>query len=73
LEHPDGVRLADRLIDIGAILREVSEVNVFSVVIVDQFDTVFKNSHHAQPEKIHFDQVKIGAFIFIPLHRTTLL
>src|SRR6476646_9815245 len=50
LEHAYGVRFLNHSVNIRAVLWQVSEVNLFFVMIADQFNGIFEDGHHAQAE-----------------------
>src|SRR4029077_16942882 len=47
LKHSDGVGLLQRGVNRGIVRRQVSEVNLFAIVIADERDGIFKHCHHA--------------------------
>ena len=46
----------------------MSQINFFIVMIANQFERVFQNSHHPQPKQVYLNNAEIRAVIFIPLH-----
>src|SRR5215472_13610753 len=68
LKHADGICLADGVINIGAIRRQVRQIDFLVVVVANQPDRIFEHGHHAQAEQIDFDDAEIGAVVLVPLH-----
>ena len=44
------------------------EVDFIVVVIVDQFDGIFEDSHHSEAEQVDFDDAHVGAVFLVPLN-----
>ena len=68
LKQPDRVRLLQRRIDRGIILRKMRQIDFLAIVVANQFDRIFEHSHHSQAEQIDFDDAHVGAIFFVPLH-----
>src|SRR5205085_10352190 len=71
LKHADGVGLLQCFINSLVICWQMREIDFFTVGIANQLDRIFQDSHHAQPEQIHFDQSQIRAILFVPLDHHT--
>src|SRR4029077_14144903 len=53
---------------VGAWLRQMSQVNFFSVVVPNKTDAVFEDGHPSQAEQVDFDKPQISAIILVPLN-----
>ena len=71
LEHSNGVGFLKRGVHVGIISGQMREIHFFMVVIADEFDRVFQNSHHTEAEQIDFYDTHVGTIFFVPLHDDT--
>ena len=55
LKHAHGIGLRITLYTSGLILQEVSEIDVITVVLLNQINRVFQHSHDAQTEQVNLD------------------
>jgi hypothetical protein len=54
LEHADGVgKLQGSIYPL--IFRQLCEIESFTVVLRDESEAIFEHGHHAESQKIHFD------------------
>src|SRR5258708_3239521 len=67
LEHTYCVCSPDRVVNIGAILGQMSQIYFLTIVIADQLDAVLENGHLSQTEQVNFDEAKISTVILVPL------
>ena len=68
LEQSHRVGLLQCGINLRVIGWKMRQVDFFVIVVVDEFDGVFKYGHHAEAEQIDFDDAHVGAIFFVPLH-----
>src|ERR1700692_4813156 len=67
LKQPDGVGFLQRLVDQRVVLRQMREVDFFTICVADELDGVLEHGHHAEPQQIHFDDPHVGAVFLVPL------
>ena len=68
LKHADGVRLLQRVINGMVVSGQASQIDLFGIILLDDFQRIFEYGHHAQAKQIDFNDAHIGAIFFIPLH-----
>src|SRR5262249_51069172 len=69
LEHPDRVGLAEHLVDLGVVGRQVGQVKLG----VDHVEGVVQGGEHAQAEQVELDQPGGGAVVPVPLQHAAAL
>ncbi len=68
LEQSHRVGLLQRGIHLRIVRRKVRQIDLFVIVVADEFDGIFEHGHHAEAEQIDFDDAHVGAIFFVPLH-----
>ena len=68
LKHADGVGLLQRIVNDRIIGGQASQVDLFAVILLDDFQRIFEHGHHAQAEQIDLHNAHIGAIFLVPLH-----
>ena len=67
LKHADRVGVLQCLVNCRVILRQVGQIDFFTIRVANQLDRIFQHRHHAQPQQIHFDQAQVRTIFFVPL------
>ncbi len=67
LEHPDGVRTAELVVDALLFLRDGVHVPPLPAVVRRQVERVLQRGEHAEPEHVELHEPHVGAVVLVPL------
>ena len=66
LEHADGVRPAQHVVDGGIVARHGAEADLLAVMGLDQREGLADAGEHAQAQHIHFEQAERVEIVLVP-------
>src|SRR6185503_3298234 len=67
LKHSDRVGTLQCIVNGWIVLRQVRQINFFTVRVANQLDRVFQYRHHPESEQVDLDETEVRAVFFVPL------